>query len=186
VFILGSCRIRYTIEMRIRSAILCLALLSVTGPVLGATLRELDGAELRRVVREDDLLGLKQVIAAVAEQTGGEPVEARAFEADGVFYRIVLKKADGALISIIIDALTGKQVAKGSSLGKEIAAAAENGSKAKGGKGQSAVAKANGNAGGNGNSGGNSGGNGGGNGGGSGGGSGGGNGGGNGGGKGNN
>ncbi|KAF0114801.1 MAG: hypothetical protein FD150_1344 [Rhodobacteraceae bacterium] len=129
-------------------------MIALTGPVLGATMRELDGAELRRVVREGDLLGLKQVISSVARQTEGEPVEARAFEADGVFYRIVLKTTDGSLISMIIDAKTGKQVAKGSAVGKQIVAAAESGAKSKGGKGPAASDKAKGKAGGNGNNGG--------------------------------
>ncbi len=52
MFILGSSRLRYDVRMSLRSALLPLALLALTGPVLGATMRELDGAELRRVVRE--------------------------------------------------------------------------------------------------------------------------------------
>ena len=150
--------------MRSSLALLCLALFALTNPVLGATLRELDGAELRRVVREDDLLGLKQVIASLARQTGGEPVEARAFASDGVFYRVVLKTSDGSLISIIIDARTGEQVAKGSALGKEIVAAAKTDTKSGAEKSEDAKSKSNAGGNGNGNGNGNSGGNGNGNG----------------------
>lgn len=148
--------------MMLKRALLCVALLALCGQALASGMRELDGADLRRVVHEQGMLGLKQVIQSVSRQTGGEPVEARAFQADSVFYRIVLKLDDGSLVSLIIDARTGAQVAKGSAIGKEVAAAAKAGAKSKGGKGNAArgnpagngAGNGNGNAGGNGNGGG--------------------------------
>ena len=44
MFILGSSRLRYDVRMSLRSALLPLALLALTGTVLGTTMRELDGA----------------------------------------------------------------------------------------------------------------------------------------------
>lgn len=153
-------------------------LLVLSGPLHALTVREIGAAELRKIVSAGQTVSLKAAVTAVAAATKAEPIEARAFEADGIFYRIVLKRSDGTLISVIIDALTGEQVKAGSAIGQEVSAAATS----KGSKGKSATAGANGkgntgsNAGGNGN--GNSGGsgNGGGNGGGNSGGNGGGNG----------
>lgn len=167
--------------MKIAKVLILLTTLGLSGPAQAATMRELDPAELRQAARSGDIISLKRVIETVANATGGEALEARAFAADELYYRIVLKKPDGTIISVIINARTGEQVAKGSGIGRQVAAAAETGSKSKG-KSQTAGTNgkgngnAGGNAGGNGNSGGNGNGNSGGNGGGSGGNGGGGNG----------
>ena len=147
--------------------LLLLSFVALSGPGQAATVREIGTAELRQAVGSGAALSPKRVIGSVARSTGGEPIETRAFDADGLYYRIVLKKPDGSIISVIVDARTGEEVAKGSAVGRQVAAAAESGSKA---KGKSATAgsngKGNGNGGGNGNGNGN--GNGGGNGGGNG------------------
>jgi hypothetical protein len=158
VFMLSSSRIGYVVRMLLRSVTLCIALLGLAGPSLASSMRELDGADLRRVVREEGMISLKEVIQSLSRQTGGEPVEARAFQDESVFYRIVLKMVDGSVISIIIDAKTGEQVPKGSAIGKDVAAAVKSGASSKGGKSDAAKSKTAGN--GNGNSGGGNGGNG--------------------------
>jgi hypothetical protein len=139
-----------------RSALLLTVLLALAGPVSGQSVREIDASELRKIVNAGGTLSLKSVVASVAAATGAEPIEARAFELDGIYYRIVLKKPDGSLISIVMDAGTGKQVTANSAIGRELkkAASASNGTSA---KGKSATASENGKskAGGNGNSGGN-------------------------------
>lgn len=126
--------------------ILLISTLAVAGPGLAATVRELDVAELREAARSGDLISLKRVIESVSQSTGGDAIEARAFEIEDVFYRIVLKKANGSVISIIINARTGEQVSKNSIIGRELAAAAGGG---KGNKGKSATAGSNGKSGGN-------------------------------------
>jgi uncharacterized membrane protein YgcG len=133
-------------------------LLVLTGPAMAVTVREIGASELRKIVSAGDTISLKAAVAAVAKSVQADPIEARAFEADGIFYRIVLKQADGTLISVIIDAKTGAQVKSGSAIGKEVSAAASE----KGSKGKSATAGSNGKGGTGGSSGGNGGGNGGG------------------------
>lgn len=174
--------------MKIFSALILLTMLALSPQVAGATVREISAAELRKVVSSGQVISLKRAIDAVAKATGGEPVEARAFQGEDLLYRIVVKKPNGSLVSVIINARTGDQVAKTSSLGKAVVAAAGTpagkanpANPANKGKSQTAGSNGNGNAGGN--SGGNSGGNGGGNSGGNSGGNGGGNSGGNGGGN---
>jgi hypothetical protein len=151
--------------MKMARTIVLASILAFASPGLAATVRELDAAELRQAARSGDLISLKRVIEAVAKSTGGEPIEARAFAVEDVFYRIVLKKTDGSIISIIINARTGEQVGKNSAIGRDLAAAAEGGKgKDKASKNKSDKAKGAGSAGGG--SGGNGGGSGGGNGGG--------------------
>ena len=113
--------------MKIRYTVALLSMLALAGPSLAATVRELDAAELRQVARSGDVLSLKRVIESVAKSTGGEPIEARAFERNDIFYRIVLKKANGSVVSVIINARTGEQVGKNSAIGRDIAGAAEGG-----------------------------------------------------------
>ncbi len=175
LFIFSSCQICYIRGMKLARTIVLLSMLAVAGPSLAATPRELDATELRQITRGGKIMTLKRVIDSVAKSTGGEPIEARAFALEDVFYRIVLKKANGSVISVIVNARTGEQIGKNSALGRQVSAAADAKGKGKGNKGKSQTAGSNGKSGGN--SGGNGGGNGGGgNGGGNGGGGGGGNG----------
>jgi hypothetical protein len=159
--------------MMLRPALLLSLLLVLSGPAASSTVREIGAPELRKIVRAGGTLSLKSVVASLNATTGAQPIEARAFELDGVFYRIVLKRPDGTLISIIIDAQTGRQVMSNSGVGKLVVeAAGKSAEKSIKGKSQSSGAKDNGKAGENG--GGSGGGGGGGGGGGSGGGGGGG------------
>ncbi len=149
-----------------------------------AAARELKQAELRMATASGGAIRLKKVIKGVEKAFGGTPVDARAFRADQVYYRILVKKPNGKIISVIVNAKTGVVVPNRSSVGLQISEAAKsspgNSANAKS-KGNSSNKANNGNGGGNsgGNGGGNSGGNGGGNSGGNGGGNSGGNGGGN-------
>ncbi|WP_171241270.1 PepSY domain-containing protein [Ruegeria sp. HKCCA5491] len=125
--------------------------------------RELKHSELRKVTRSGGAIRLKNVIKGVEKIIGGTPVDARAFQADGVYYRILVKKPNGSIISVIVDAKTGVVVPNKSRVGQQIKEAARSN------LGNSATAKAQanlngfsgnrgvGNRGGNGNSGGNSG-----------------------------
>lgn len=162
--------------MRLVPHILLVAMLALCGPTFAATVREISASELRKIVSAGDAVSLKRAISAVSKTLGGEPIEARAFDAEGVFYRIVMKRSNGTLFSVIIDAETGRQVSKNSSIGKQISAAAASEPGLKTSKSKTAEAKKNdkgnsnaggngkSNGGGNGNSGGNGNGNGGGNG----------------------
>ena len=147
--------------MKILRAIVVGAMLALASSGQAATVRELGPAELRAIVNSGQTISLKRVVASVARSTQAEPIEARAFEAGGVFFRIVLKRQDGMLISVIIDAATGEQIGADSDIGKTVTQAAADKSAGKATKGKSATAgensqgKGNGNSGGNGNGGGN-------------------------------
>lgn len=135
-------------------------LLACAGPSMARTAREISSAELRAIVSSGQSISLKSVVASLARSTQAQPLEARAFEADGVFYRVVLKQEDGTLFSVIIDGATGKRVKADSAVGKSVSQAADASSAGRAAKGKSATAgengqgNSNGNAGGNGNGGG--------------------------------
>ncbi len=157
-----------------------------------AQTRELKQGELRKATLTGGTIRLKRVIKGVEKAYGGTPVDARAFQADQIYYRILVKKPDGKIVSVIVNAQTGTVVSNRSSVGRQISkvarsnsANANNSRKANSNRGASASGGNNGTSGGNagGNGGGNGNGNGGGNGNGNGGGNGGGNSGGNGGGN---
>lgn len=173
----------------------CLLVSLQAGEGLAAA-QELKQAELRKATTSGNAIRLRKVIKGVEKVYGGVPVDARAFQADRVYYRILVKKPNGKIISVIVNAQTGTVVPNHSQIGKQISEAARtapgksvsaDAPGKSGTKGNSGGNNGNGNGnGGNnsgGNGGGNSGGNGGGNSGGNGGGNSGGNGGGNGGGK---
>jgi hypothetical protein len=128
--------------MKLRPALLLSLLLVLSGPAASATVREIGATELRKIVSAGGTLSLKSVVASLNASTGAEPIEARAFALDGVFYRIVLKRPDGTLISIIIDAQTGQQVKSNSGVGKLVGeAAGKPADKSIKGKSQSATEK---------------------------------------------
>ncbi len=117
--------------MRRVSIFLLLATLAWSLPASAATMREIKASELRKIVSAGQTMSVKRAIASAVKATGGEPVEVRAFQADDVFYRIVLKAADGSLVSYIVNASTGDRVAKGSAVERQVSAASKAGSAGK-------------------------------------------------------
>jgi hypothetical protein len=181
--------------MRFRR-VLCLAgLAAAAATAAPAEVRELSGAELRDSVAAGQSRPLGPIVEMVGRQVEGEFVDARAYDADGIYYRILIRTPDGKLASVIVDARTGGFVSARSDVAQDIVATARSRSggslfrpagsaaAATGGGNSRAEQASQGNRGNSGNAGGNRGGNGGGNSGGNGGGNSGGNGGGNGGGN---
>ena len=146
--------------MRTSVVILGLAVLGAFALPAAADVRELTRSELRENVRLGNSMSLSDLLATVGRRFEGEVVGVRAFEAGPVFYRVLVKKPNGKLSAIVIDARTGQVMSSTSSAVRDVMAAAK--SKMRSGN--------NSNRGGNGSSRGNRGGNGGGGGGGNGGG----------------
>ncbi|WP_217360551.1 PepSY domain-containing protein [Ruegeria atlantica] len=135
-----------------------------------AAVRELKQSELRKVTTTGSTIRLKRVLKGVEKVFGGTPVDARAFQTDKVYYRILVKKPNGKIISVIVNAQTGVVVPNRSNIGRQISNAAKSTSgnsaksntqsqtSSKGNQSNNSGGNGNGNSGGNGN--GNSGGNG--------------------------
>ena len=110
-------------------------------PVL-ADVRELPRDEIRASVRSGESMSLRQLKRVISTRVEGELVDVRAFEADGIVYRVLIKKSDGTLAVAVVDASSGRFLSGRSEVAKDVMAAA----KANGGKGNARSAAAGGNA----------------------------------------
>ena len=93
-------------------------------PSLASSAREMGQSELRQIARSGKTISLKTTLGSVSNTLHAKVVEARAFNANGVYYRLVLKQPNGRLVSVIIDAQTGRQVPSKSPVGRQVAEAA--------------------------------------------------------------
>jgi len=121
----------------------------VLEPAFAASARELSQAELRENVESGDSLSLARVLNVVQKSVDGKFVDARAFEIDGIFYRVLVMLPSGKLASVVVDAKTGKLLPGNSARAKDIRQAARKTSASKGTK--PGIGPGNNNAGGNGN-----------------------------------
>ncbi|WP_217361244.1 PepSY domain-containing protein [Ruegeria arenilitoris] len=103
----------------------CLLSLLVAGDA-HADAQELRQSELRKATTSGQAIRLNRVIKGVERVFGGTPVDARAFKTDEIFYRILVKKPDGVIQSVIVNAKTGIVVSNRSSVGRQISRAAQN------------------------------------------------------------
>ena len=143
--------------MMMRSAlqIACFVLIAAAAMPTSANMRELERSELRENVRSGKSMSLNRLIQVISAKVDGEIVDVRGFEDGQVFYRVLIKQANGRVGVAIIEAKSGRFVSSKSSVVKNISALAKsNGNSAS----SSTGGNGNGNSGGNGN--GNSGGNG--------------------------
>ena len=93
-------------------------------PSLASSAWEMGQSELRQIAGSGKTVSLKTTLSTVSNSLHAKVVEARAFNAGGVYYRLVLKHSNGTLVSVIIDAQTGRQVPSKSSVGRQVADAA--------------------------------------------------------------
>ncbi|MEP3347355.1 MAG: hypothetical protein ABJN34_07440 [Litoreibacter sp.] len=104
--------------------LLGVAAISFTSPSYASSAHEMKRSELRQVAMYGNTVSMKATLSSVSNALHAKVVEARAFDAGGVYYRFVLKRPDGRLVSVIIDAQTGDQVPSNSSVGCLITEAA--------------------------------------------------------------
>ena len=98
--------------------------IGMTNPSFAASAREMSPSELRAFAEADNTVNMQDTLQTVSKSFHAEVVEARAFDACGVYYRLVLKQTDGQLDSITIDARTGKYVPSKSSVALQVSEAA--------------------------------------------------------------
>jgi hypothetical protein len=110
--------------MSFRRAICLAGLAAATAAAASADVRELSGAELRDSVAAGQSRPLGPIVEMVGRQVEGEFVDARAYDADGIYYRILIRTPDGKLASVIVDARTGGFVSARSAVAQDIVATA--------------------------------------------------------------
>jgi hypothetical protein len=125
LFILGSTRVTYKNFMKRTSVITSILLTGLLAMPAFADVRELSRGEIRENVRLGKSLSFSQMLSAAKGITSGEVVDVRAFDAGGVYYRILVKRPDGKLGALVLDATTGALMSARSSAVKEVMAAAK-------------------------------------------------------------
>lgn len=110
----------------IRRAVICAALcLGLAGPATAAV-RELDASEIRSVVNAGGGQSLAVVLKSVSRSYNGNPVDVRAFDADGLVYAIMLVDDAGKVSMIVIDAVSNQVLNPRSSRAQEVLTAVKN------------------------------------------------------------
>ena len=89
-----------------------------------APLTELSQTELRETVNSGRSVSVKDALKAVRQLVPGDPVDVRAFDGNGVFYRVLVMQASGVVRAIVIDASTGKVLPPSSPTAREVNAKA--------------------------------------------------------------
>ncbi|MGI9389994.1 MAG: hypothetical protein ACR2O1_08060 [Boseongicola sp.] len=109
----------------IRGFIAALVLLTVNSTSLqAAPVVELNPDQLRSAVSSRSVINPRRVYTAVETQMNSKPVDIRAFKADSVYYRVLVKNSNGKVSSIVIDAVSGALISGRSSIARKINATA--------------------------------------------------------------
>ncbi len=88
----------------------------LTGPALATSAQELDVAELRALAQSGKAVSLRAALESLSKAEQAVPLEARAFRDGHVYYKIVLKRGDGQLITVHVDAQSGEVTTFGDKL----------------------------------------------------------------------
>ena len=90
-----------------------------------AAARELSPEEMRENVDNGRTRSLAAALDIVSRNVEGQTIDVRAFDADGICYRMLVLQPSGKLVSVIVDAVSGKFLDGTSSRGKQVTAAAQ-------------------------------------------------------------
>ena len=103
------------------------------GPAFPAALHELSQKELRQNIAAGKSMSLSDVMKGVARAVPGEAVDVRAFEMGSVYFHVLVMRPTGQLVSVVVDAATGRIASNGSSQAKAVRNAARGGGSSAGG-----------------------------------------------------
>lgn len=92
---------------------------------VGAQAIELNQTQLRQLVVQQQVLSSEQVVGDVAANFGGAVQDIRAFFYEGrMAYRILLKRADGQIVEVLVNGQNGEQISPDTPLGQIVSAVA--------------------------------------------------------------
>ena len=121
-------------------------------PARAAPPHEMSRAELRDAISAGQLVNPRQAMETVQQWEKGQSLDIRAFSAHGVYYRVLVKRPDGQLVVVVLNARTGHALPPTSTTAQEVndAAVAHAPSQRAGAAGNGDDAGSNGNGNGNG------------------------------------
>lgn len=70
--------------------------------------REISQSELRNLVASGRSVTLDSVFSRIRNDTGGDPVDVRAFSLEDVYYKVMVVMPNGKLVSIVVEAQSGR------------------------------------------------------------------------------
>lgn len=107
-----------------RRSFLMLVAISAIGVLAGgpALSRELAQEELRRFAASGRGVDLHGILEMVGREVGGETVDVRAFDVGGVHYRILVKRPNGEVVGVVVEARSGRFVSPNSRVARAIRA----------------------------------------------------------------
>lgn len=82
--------------------------------------QEIGPSQLRKLVSSGRSVSVETVFKTIRETLGGDPIDARAFDIDGIFYCVMVMMPDGKLISVIVDASSGELIPSDSGRAKAV------------------------------------------------------------------
>ena len=101
-------------------------------PSYAMPLSEMSQSDLRKAVGAGKSISVKTALKGLSRSVPGEPVDVRAFEGDGVYYRVLLMQASGVVVSVVLDAETGAVLPTSSEAARSVNASAKSGHERKG------------------------------------------------------
>jgi len=106
------------------TVVLLTTALSATGVEAQAQARELTRAELRENVQSGRSMSFAQLIDRTSALIEGDVVDVRAFDISGIYYKVLIKQANGRLVAIVLDAASGDAMPTRSPIAGQVMAAA--------------------------------------------------------------
>jgi len=110
-----------------RMSLLTLTTLAMVQSLQADVIREINQTELRLNVTSGRSVAMGEVLGTVRDRFDGDAVDVRAFEADRLYYRILVRTADGRLHSVIVEAQSGALLSPDSPLAQRLSLAANGG-----------------------------------------------------------
>lgn len=92
----------------------------VAAPQAHGEARELSQSEVRSLVAEGQAKGLAVILGTVGKRINGQTLDARAFDVDGLIYRISIMLADGRIANVYVDGVTGEFVLPRTSRARDV------------------------------------------------------------------
>lgn len=83
---------------------------------------EVSQSELRQLVLTKQSVSLASIFDRVRSEVQADPVDARAFDLNGIYYCVMAIMPDGQLVSIIVEGKTGQFLAASSEKAREVRA----------------------------------------------------------------
>ena len=110
--------------MKIATVLFATAI-SILPHAVSAQATELTQTQLRQLVVDQQIISAEDVVTDVAQNFGGVVKDIRGFFLEGrMTYRLLMQRADGQIVEILVNGVDGEQVSHGTPMGQIVSAVA--------------------------------------------------------------